>query len=267
MIVYVYETAGLKGPWDTPYIPAEICVGLCRSHASPGPHQSAETLSSFKAQTRQEPLPSLHDSLSTDDVVHHCTEIVNKVPMCAHLSESEVVACPVELTLLEECVDDNNHNNGKLVHKDATSDSSVQEYSSTCFPEMDTGTPNEQAWDSLEPKELAIGFRNDSPSFANSQLYDGAGGVVGEPMANKGTNQVVLSPQAPIADDLAVQMDELLVDRPEINESVAAGFPESCHRAVRCMIHAAKLAVQVTQKFHNSLLIEIDKMPALQLVV
>jgi hypothetical protein len=62
-------------------------------------------------------------------------------------------------------------------------------------------------------------------------------------------------------------MDELLVDRPEINESVAAGFPESCHRAVRCMIHAAKLAAQVTQKFHNSLLIEIDKMPVLQLVV
>ncbi|CAK9216970.1 unnamed protein product [Sphagnum troendelagicum] len=85
-------------------------------------------------------------------------------------------------------------------------------------------------------------LRHKNKGHSNSQSSGKKQGSIAK--AKKWTNQVVLPPQAPIADDLAVQMDELLVDQPEINESMATGFPESCHRAVRCMIHAAKLAVQ-----------------------
>jgi hypothetical protein len=49
---------------------------------------------------------------------------------------------------------------------------------------------------------------------------------------------------------MVVLMNELIVDQSEIDESMAAVFPECCHRAMGSMIHAAKLAAQVT--FHLS---------------
>lgn len=170
--------------------------------------------------------------------------------------QSQVAACLPEVTLLEKCIGNpsNGGSHGKLVHEDAISekpsDTSVQEYSPTCLAAIDTVTPKRLPLDSLSSKGPVIGFRSANSPFVNTELSDGGNGVVEEVMPNTGSNGLVIPHQSYVANDMVVLMKELIVDQSEIDESMAAGFPECCHRAVGCMIHAAKLVAQVT--FHLS---------------